>query len=842
MDKHKQHQNQSGSITVFLSITLLLILALVMTVIEGARQATARVFAERALTTSMDSVLAAFYGPLMEEYHLLGLDGAYGEASFNGEELEERMQNYMSYTLKPAQGIPEASSRMELYGLSLDSVEVQSSTSLTDYQGKIFIHEVVEYMKYRTLGDVAEFFLDKVSLLEQPGKVSILYEEKAKLEKQLVAIDEGILALMKYIDGIATGKNGIIKGRDGRLKTETHFAKRILYGVPTMESAGINNEIVFIALWDNYTDPSEAFRVMDSCLERLEIIRQAIKTLENNLYTVQEEIKKEENALQQLRETLSAYTGEDEAYRESMAINISEAEERIAGLEENEETIRSGIKDYSKEQADKTNSITANVNEISSLLSGSLTATEQGILELEQIIAAAKDSNPLIKAYEESLHNEKEGLDENVYESLEEGLSELKRYQLDNSGGYDFPGMKSTLTNNYGILQNCIDSLNSGHQALSSQDFITAKDNYKEAYRELMTYDTKGLKLNYSTLVIGEDSSTDYLDGMKELIEAGITGLVINPDSISSGELSADMLPSVMDGLSGEQDSFSFLTLLKGMKIGGKDAGTEGLFGIFGDYGIRTLLGTAADEILERVMVQRYIEEHFYRFPVKEEELRGRKPTVLSYEWEYLLYGRAADKDNIEAVIGKLILIRTLLNFVTILGDKEKWNEAKTIATTLVGFTGLPILVAITQGILMIVLAIGCGLVDTCALLEGKEIPILRKKAELKYADLLLLTRENIRKKADAYKEEKGFSYQDYMTLFLYTANQRKLSYRMMDLIQENIHIRYDTDFKLKNCIFGYEARAAFRIKPLFTTLSFMKKYVDADSSIPIILEAAYSY
>ncbi len=66
------YKKPEGSITVFLSLILLLILSLIMGIVEGARVNTARIFAARALTTAMDSVLAEFYDPLMEEYHLLG--------------------------------------------------------------------------------------------------------------------------------------------------------------------------------------------------------------------------------------------------------------------------------------------------------------------------------------------------------------------------------------------------------------------------------------------------------------------------------------------------------------------------------------------------------------------------------------------------------------------------------------------------------------------------------------------------------------------------------------------------------------------------------------------------
>lgn len=842
MKKYREYHSQNASITVFLSLVLILILSLVMTIIEGARQTTARVFAERALTTSMDSVLAGFYGPLMEEYHLLGLDSSYGEETSEYDEIAHRMKDYMSYTLNPRVGIYGASDRLNLCTSSLESVDVINGTSLVDYGGEIFIHEVCEYMKYRTVGDVAEFFLNKVALLEQPKKISVLYEEKVKVEEKLVVIDEGILALMKYIDGVSTGRKGLIKKKDGSLKIESSFTKKILYGYPSMESTGINNEIIFLALQGQYIDPSESFSIINNSIEKIEEIIIAIESLESDLEKVQESISEANKALQQLRQALSNIKKEDEDSKASIETSIREAENSITGLEHKSEGIRIEIEDYKKDKTNYINTIYSIGNDLYDIAAGSLSASEQAIMALEQIIVTAEESEALIIAYEKSLDREKEGLDEEVFDSLREGLDELKQYQIDNKNGYDFSRMKEILTMNYEILSACLNNLSTGYQAISDQDYAGAKVAYNASSRELFSYETKDLNINYSTLVIDNNDSPDYLDGMKDLIKEGITSLVIDPKTISTDEISDKMLPSIIDMLSENDEGFSFSTLLKNMKIGGKDSSMDGLFGSFGDYSLGSLIGNGANEILERVLVQGYIDEHFCRFPVKDEEKGGRKPSALAYEQEYLIYGKTTDKANLEAVIGRLILIRTLMNFTTILGNKEKWTKAKTIASSLVGFTGLPILVAITQGVLMILLALASGLVDTCALLTGKEIPILKKRLELKYSDLLMLTRENIRRKADSIKEEKGFSYQDYITLFLYLSNQRKLSYRMMDVIQENINIRYGTDFNLQNCIFGYEAEAVFHIKPLFTTLSFMQKYITKENDKPLILRTECSY
>ena len=289
------YHEQDGTITVFLSLVLILILSLIMTVIEGARQNTARVMAERSLTTSMDSVLAEFYGPLMKEYHLLGLDSSYGqasEASFAKDKIKERMEDYISYTLNPKKDIYGLDKHRELYGIRLDSVEIGQMTSLQDYQGKIFIHEIREYMKYKSIGDMTEFFLDKAKALEQTKKVSSLYEEKVKLEGQLVAIDEGILGLMKYIDGLSTGKQGLLRKKNGALKTEEAFVKKILYGSPTMESTGINNELVFKALQNSYVDPSGEINLMSNSFDRLVDLSNKIEDLQGQVSRIQDNRQK----------------------------------------------------------------------------------------------------------------------------------------------------------------------------------------------------------------------------------------------------------------------------------------------------------------------------------------------------------------------------------------------------------------------------------------------------------------------------------------------------------------------------------------------------------------------
>lgn len=833
-------RKQNASITVFLSLILLVVLSLIMTVIEGARQTAARVIAERSFTTAMDSVLAGFYGPLMEEYHLLGLDLSGDQDMSEDSQISEIMGDYISYTINPRQNFSETDASGELYGISLESLKVKNKTRLMDYEGDLFIHEATEYMKYCEIGNLAEFLLDKASLLEQPKKVCILLEEKEKLEEELVVIDEGILALMKYLDGVSTGKKGLLTGKGGKLKTEKYFAKKILFETPTMENTGINNQNIFLALQDKYINPSGLFTAIINDFNRLQEILRKIAEAEAEANVVQSQIDEARSAAASLENTLSGLEKDDETDRKSVESQIDDIASQILNLESKAEDISKSISNYINQKSECISTITSQAMEIKSLISGGLSTTEQAIFELEQIIEAAENAKPKLLSYEDNLKKNKDDLDKDIYGGLEEGLNEYKKYLPENNKGCDFTNMKEILKKNFEVLKNCEAIINEGYQALSGMEYEKAKDKYSNAYNNLLQYRTGGLNLDYSSLVIQKEDSPDFIGKMADFIDDGIAGLVIDKEKISDKELDSDNLPSKMAELSQKLKEFSFPDLLKKIKIGNKNSGLDVLFGSFDDVGILSLLGDSADAIGKRILLIAYINEHFYEFTLDEDKQKARKPSALNYEQEYLIYGKKTDEDNLKAVINKLVFIRTVLNFISIFGDSGKRNEAKALAATLVGFTGLSVLIYITQTILITLLALLSGLVDTCALLMGKEVAFF-KKIQFDYTDILSMTRESIQKKAEAYKE-KGFSYNDYMSLFLLLTGKKELSYRMMDLIQENIKIRYGTNFNFQKCIFGFEAEAAFHAKPLFTTFAFVRKYLNSDFKGDFTVSAGYSY
>ncbi|KSV59229.1 DUF5702 domain-containing protein [Acetivibrio ethanolgignens] len=114
-----------GEITVFLTLLLLLFLGFFTVLLERLRVEGARTAGERSLNLGLSSVFTEYYEPLWKEYHLFGL---------SPENLEGRVREYMLLS----------------YGLSCKELTIEEIVWGTDYDGKIFLHQIEAYERYRS--------------------------------------------------------------------------------------------------------------------------------------------------------------------------------------------------------------------------------------------------------------------------------------------------------------------------------------------------------------------------------------------------------------------------------------------------------------------------------------------------------------------------------------------------------------------------------------------------------------------------------------------------------------------------------------------------------------------
>lgn len=805
-----------GSITAYLTLILLIILSLLLTIMEGARVSTAKVFAERALSSSMDSVLAEFYGPLWEEYHILGYQEDDSSITDKSQAIADKLSEYMSYTFYPKQGLESNAAKrgLELYSIGINSVSALDRTLLVDYQGGLYINEAVEYMKYHEVADGAKLLLDKLSLLETPRKVSAIYDKKLTAEEELAKMEKDTLKLMKLLDGVHTSDKGIEPDREGRLQTEDYYVKMICPEPVTMETAGVNNSAVFQVLRDRYINPAK-------------------------------ELTETKNDISYLSQTADRLANLEEA----LAFNSSELQAAEANLEELQME-RAGLLEEREEQMflkqRLISSITASLDRVQTVAHKLVPLIEDARTVIEHSRRTASQAENIWKDYESVLEQQKEGLQEDILNELQEGLMRMKQFAFGNEGG-SFSEMLTVLERNKKLLQTMEEQVGQCRRNLQEGAYQAAGGYLDTAAASLNSYSIHELKLDFSTLVLDHAKAKNPADELGRQWKHGLSGLIIDPDTVSDQILSQNQLPSAQRMVPKDSNSFSELLteLINQFAKGQEDSAAQKLFLYFNDSTqLMNALGDTATIISEQLLFQEYLKEHFEMYPVQGEDITNRKPSALAYEQEYLLAGKEADAENLESVLSKIVLIRMITDFVSLLGNKACQAEALAAATAMVGFTGFPILINITKTALLLLWAFSEALVDTCGLLMGREVPLIKNKIVLTFPELFLINRDFLKTKAAQLENAKlSLGYQDYLGLFRLLMPKDKLAYRSMDLIQENINLRYEDTFLFRNCLYGFQAEAEFTIAARFLTIPFLRKYINQDiAGFRFSAKAEYSY
>lgn len=136
-----------GSITVYLSLSLLLLMSLIAAGLYSARQAAGRVALASGTEQALFSVFGQYDRDLMETYGLLFMDGGYGGSKLLPGHLLHEVEEYAEYILKPSKGL--LSFGRDPVGVRLYDNEDQITGYVlaTDDRGRAFRRQVCEIMQ-----------------------------------------------------------------------------------------------------------------------------------------------------------------------------------------------------------------------------------------------------------------------------------------------------------------------------------------------------------------------------------------------------------------------------------------------------------------------------------------------------------------------------------------------------------------------------------------------------------------------------------------------------------------------------------------------------------------------
>lgn len=181
---------------------------------------------------------------------------------------------------------------------------------------------------------------------------------------------------------------------------------------------------------------------------------------------------------------------------------------------------------------------------------------------------------------------------------------------------------------------------------------------------------------------------------------------------------------------------------------------------------------------------------------------------AIMYEQEYLVFGNLKDETNVKRMASSLFGIRLIASLIFLLSDPEIRGI---ISAWTAVFDVVPALAELLNMLITVVWAVENAVVETAALLKGKSVDFNVSKDSLSVGsgDLLHFTKGFIKNKANDYKgsSELKLSYGAYLFLFMFFVPTEKLSYRMMDVIQENMKKKYNKDFSIDRCYVGLSVR-----------------------------------
>lgn len=217
----------------------------------------------------------------------------------------------------------------------------------------------------------------------------------------------------------------------------------------------------------------------------------------------------------------------------------------------------------------------------------------------------------------------------------------------------------------------------------------------------------------------------------------------------------------------------------------------------------------AKQESLSKILLGEYLMAHFDS-AVEEEESDG----TLCYELEYLVAGENSDRENLNAVLKQLLMLRFVPNYTYLQQDAVKQAEAQNLALTLCSLIMLPVASEAVAQALLLAWALGESIMDLRSLMKGSKVPLLKSAEswQLSLAGLMTLGTEDDH--GEGMDAEEGLDYKGYLRGLLLLANKDKLLLRTEDLIE--LCMRNEkgfTWFRVDHCVYRMEVTSTVRLR-----------------------------
>lgn len=399
-------------------------------------------------------------------------------------------------------------------------------------------------------------------------------------------------------------------------------------------------------------------------------------------------------------------------------------------------------------------------------------AVESVFAEYQRELLEEFDIFALDGSYESGKYDEQKIKDRLSYYGASGMKQEICRIQLltDENGSAFLEQVSYYIENKYG--------LNSLNNLLSDLNNWKGKEEESDLYQQTessLNQELEGVLTENELELPVEDNP---LPNMQNLTAAPLVDLVMPKDRAVSEKKAA------IDSM------VSHRSLRKG-------------YGDFSD--------AAGQSELSPVAFGEYILTHFSSAVPENDQISAG---ALDYETEYILYGKESDRENLEAVLKKLLLLRLIPNYACLQSDSAKRAEAEALALTLCTVIAFPAAAEALAQVLLLAWAFGESIMDLRTLMQGGGVPLVKngENWQLSLSGLMTLgTDEDNREGKDA---EGGLTYQEYLRVLLFLKYGQDMPLRVLDMIELCLQKEKGfTWFRADNCVSRVEIESTVSLR-----------------------------
>lgn len=232
--------------------------------------------------------------------------------------------------------------------------------------------------------------------------------------------------------------------------------------------------------------------------------------------------------------------------------------------------------------------------------------------------------------------------------------------------------------------------------------------------------------------------------------------------------------------------SFPSVSALTEAVFGNETALSDKKIDLKDRIGKRTLqVGNGEKQDSSMAEMQWFYAYLFKYFPHYGEKQPEAWSSSLEYQLEYIICGEESDRKNLEEMMWRIFVLRAGGNYIKFHQEPGRVAQAEAEAATLAGITGNAAIIGLVRELLLVSQAIEEGIKETRAIFLGEKIA--------------------------------GIGYEQYLYLFLNTADKKEKIYRTMDIVELEIREKSGYEkFRMDHCVDRFEGEWTWRMESIF--------------------------